>query len=346
MSNPSHKGPDGISQTKFKRKKIPSVTELAKAIFDGNKTLLARGITLVESQRAEDHELAQELIERCLLKENGSIRIGITGVPGVGKSTFIERLGKMITGMGKKVAVLAVDPSSSVTKGSILGDKTRMMELSRDPDAFIRPSPTGDSLGGVARKTRESVILCEAAGYEVILIETVGVGQSETAVHSMVDFFLLLKLAGAGDELQGIKRGIVEMADGIVINKADGDNLKRAQRARTEFERALQLYPPKPNGWLPKVTTCSALNNEGITELWEIIEEFVSDNRQSGYFDTHRSEQNTNWFLQTVDERLKSSFYQHPDVKKELDLLIKNVGNNEISPFKAADLLLSSYKRN
>lgn len=330
----------------FRRKKIPSISELAEAIFSGNKTLLARGITLIESRKAEDHALAQELIERCLPKENGSIRIGITGVPGVGKSTFIERLGKLITGMGKKVAVLAVDPSSSVTKGSILGDKTRMLELSRDPDAFIRPSPTGDSLGGVARKTRESVILCEAAGYEVILIETVGVGQSETAVHSMVDFFLLLKLAGAGDELQGIKRGIMEMADGIVINKADGDNLKRAERARTEFERALQLYPPKANGWLPRVTTCSALNNEGIAELWEMIEEFVSKNRASGYFDTHRSEQNTKWFLQTVDERLKSGFYQHPGVKKELTVLTDKVGNNEISPFKAADLLLLSYKKN
>jgi LAO/AO transport system kinase len=331
---------------KFKRKKIPSVKELAESIFSGNKTLLARGITLIESRRPEDHMLAQQLIERCLPEGHKSIRIGITGVPGVGKSTFIERLGKMITAMGKKVAVLAIDPSSSVTKGSILGDKTRMLELSRDPNAFIRPSPTGDSLGGVARKTRESVILCEAAGYEVILIETVGVGQSETAVHSMVDFFLLLKLAGAGDELQGIKRGIMEMADGVVINKADGDNLKRAQRARTEFERALQLYPPKPNGWLPKVTTCSALNNEGITELWQMIENFVKDNRESGYFENHRREQNTNWFLQTVDERLKSSFYQHPEVKTKLDRLVIQVGNNEISPFKAADILLSSYKKN
>lgn len=307
---------------------------------------MARAITLIESRRPEDHSLAQRLIEKCLPKGKDSIRIGITGVPGVGKSTFIERLGKMITGMGKKVAVLAVDPSSTVTKGSILGDKTRMLELSRDPNAFIRPSPTGDSLGGVARKTRESVILCEAAGYEIILIETVGVGQSETAVHSMVDFFLLLKLAGAGDELQGIKRGIMEMADGVVINKADGDNLKRAQRARTEFERALQLYPPKSNGWLPKVTTCSALNNEGITELWKMIEEFVADNKKSSHFEAQRREQNTNWFLQTVDEQLKSSFYQHPKVKIELDRLVRQVANNQISPFKAADLLLSSYTQN
>jgi len=221
-----------------------------------------------------------------------------------------------------------------------------MFELSRDPDAFIRPSPTGDSLGGVARKTRESVILCEAAGYEIILIETVGVGQSEIAVHSMVDFFLLLKLAGAGDELQGIKRGIMEMADGVVINKADGDNLKRAQRARSEFERALQLYPPKSNGWIPRVTTCSALNNEGITALWEMILEFVNQNKASEAFDKNRAEQNTFWFLQTVDEMLKFSFYQHPAVKAELEKLTKRVANNQISPFKAADLLLSGYKTN
>ncbi|MBT8178879.1 MAG: methylmalonyl Co-A mutase-associated GTPase MeaB [Eudoraea sp.] len=346
MSVTSNSNPDGFSQLKYTRKQIPDVKQLAQAIFAGDKPLLARAITLVESRRQEDHEKAQQLIEACLPKGKESIRIGITGVPGVGKSTFIERLGKLITGLGKKVAVLAVDPSSSVTKGSILGDKTRMYELSRDPDAFIRPSPTGDSLGGVARKTRESVVLCEAAGYEIILIETVGVGQSETAVHSMVDFFLLLKLAGAGDELQGIKRGIMEMADGVVINKADGDNLKRAQRARSEFERALQLYPPKSNGWVPRVTTCSALNNEGILELWELILEFVQQNKASGAFKNNREEQNTYWFLQTVDELLKSSFYQHPAVKAELEKLTKKVANNQISPFKAAELLLAGYKSN
>ena len=346
MSVTSNSNPDGIFQLKYSRKQLPDVEQLAQAIFKGDKSLLARAITLVESRRQEDYEKAQQLIEACLPKGKESIRIGITGVPGVGKSTFIERLGKLITGLGKKVAVLAVDPSSSVTKGSILGDKTRMYELSRDPDAFIRPSPTGDSLGGVARKTRESVILCEAAGYEIILIETVGVGQSEVAVHSMVDFFLLLKLAGAGDELQGIKRGIMEMADGVVINKADGDNLKRAQRACSEFESALQLYPPKPNGWIPKVTTCSALNNEGILELWELILEFVRQNKASGAFVKNREDQNTFWFLQTVDDMLKSNFYQHPAVKAELEKLTKKVASNQISPFKAAELLLSGYKTN
>ena len=346
MTTPSKKSAEEFTPLKFQRKKIPEVKDLAKAIFSGNKPLLARAITLIESRKPEDHEKAQQLIAFCLPNGKASIRIGITGVPGVGKSTFIERLGKLITSLGKKVAVLAVDPSSSVTRGSILGDKTRMLELSRDPDAFIRPSPTGDSLGGVARKTRESVILCEAAGYEIILIETVGVGQSETAVHSMVDFFLLLKLAGAGDELQGIKRGIMEMADGVVINKADGDNLKRAQRARSEFERALQLYPPKPNGWTPKVTTCSALNNEGILELWEMIMEFVEQNRASGEFEQHRKEQNTFWFMQTVEELLKNSFYQHERVKAALEQLTLQVANKEISPFKAAEVLLSRYQEN
>jgi len=244
-------GTKGVLQVKKHRKKKLSVEELTQGVFDGDKAILARAITIVESTRNEDLKKAYILIENCLLKEIKSIRIGITGVPGVGKSSFIEVLGTTLTGLGKKVAVLAVDPTSTRSKGSILGDKTRMQELVKDPNAFIRPSPSGESLGGVARKTRESVILCEAAGFDIVLIETVGVGQSETAVHSMVDFFLLLKLAGAGDELQGIKRGIMEMADAIAINKADGDNLKRAQRAKVEFERALQLYPPKENGWIP-----------------------------------------------------------------------------------------------
>ena len=250
----------------------------------------------------------------------------------------------MLTVKGKKVAVLAVDPSSSITKGSILGDKTRMQDLAIDPDAFIRPSPTGHSLGGVARKTRETIILCEAAGYDIILIETVGVGQSEIAVHSMVDFFLLLKLAGAGDELPGIKRGIMEMADAIVINKADGDNLKKAMRAKAEFERAIQLYPPKSNGWIPQIRTCSARENTGITELWELITDYVENAKENSYFNKHRKEQNTNWLIQTVNELLKSNFYHHPKVKSQLQKLILQVGNNKISPFKAAELLIETYR--
>ena len=240
MGTEKNTGKKGVLQVKKYRKKKLSVEELTQGVFNGDKSVLARAITIVESTRNEDLKKAYTLVENCLSKKSNSIRIGITGVPGVGKSTFIEVFGTTLTSLGKKVAVLAVDPTSTFSKGSILGDKTRMQELVKDPNAFIRPSPSGESLGGVARKTRESVILCEAAGYDIVLIETVGVGQSETAVHSMVDFFLLLKLAGAGDELQGIKRGIMEMADAIVINKAEGDNLKKAERAKVEFEKSLR----------------------------------------------------------------------------------------------------------
>ncbi|MEQ3690211.1 MAG: methylmalonyl Co-A mutase-associated GTPase MeaB, partial [Flavobacterium sp.] len=254
--------PEAVSNTVAKqiqqfRRKQPSATELVDAILKGDKTALSRAITLVESTNVSHLEKATEVIQGCLPHANKSVRIGITGVPGVGKSTFIEAFGKHLTSLGKKVAVLAVDPSSSISHGSILGDKTRMEELVKDENAFIRPSASGDSLGGVARKTREAIILCEACGFDTIVIETVGVGQSETAVHSMVDFFLLLKIAGAGDELQGIKRGIMEMADAIVINKADGDNMAKAKLAKTEFNRALHMFPAKKSGWMPKVTTCS-----------------------------------------------------------------------------------------
>jgi LAO/AO transport system kinase len=247
--------------------------------------------------------------------------------------------------MGKRVAVLAVDPSSTISKGSILGDKTRMPQLVKDPKAFIRPSPSGDSLGGVARKTRESIILCEAAGYDVILVETVGVGQSETAVHSMVDFFLLLKLTGAGDELQGIKRGIIEMADAIVINKAEGDNIKRADRARSEFERALHLYPLKENDWAPKVLTCSSITGTGIPEIWEMISEYQSNNKAGGYFSSKRKSQNTYWFHQTVESLLKQQFYSQKAVVKTMIPLQKEVENNTISPFRAAERLLELYAK-
>lgn len=260
---------DSAKTIKAKRKKKPSTEDLVSGITNGNITALSRAITLIESTNPTHTKKANEIITACLPHSNNAIRIGITGVPGVGKSTFIEAFGIHLTGLGKKVAILAVDPSSSLSRGSILGDKTRMEDLVKDKNAFIRPSPSGDSLGGVARKTRESIILCEAAGFDTIIIETVGVGQSETVVHSMVDFFLLLKLAGAGDELQGIKRGIIEMADAIVINKADGDNLKAAKFAKVEFNRALHLYPEKESGWSPKVSLCSALKQEGISEVWE-----------------------------------------------------------------------------
>ena len=337
--------PKGISKVQSLRRKIPSVADLTRGIKEGDTTVLARAITLVESTHPDHLQKSYEIIENCLSDSTDSIRIGITGVPGVGKSTFIEVFGTAITAMGKKVAVLAVDPTSTFTKGSILGDKTRMPMLANDANAFIRPSPSGDSLGGVARKTRESVILCEAAGFDVILIETVGVGQSETAVHSMVDFFLLLKLAGAGDELQGIKRGIMEMADAVVINKAEGPNLKRALRAKTDFERALHLYPPKENGWIPKVTTCSALENTGIEEIWEVIQSYITMTRKNSSFNKHRSEQNNYWFLQTVNDLLSHNFYKDPRIKTRLRSLTKEVEENRISPFRAAEVLLEEYQQ-
>ncbi len=318
---------------------------LVDGIFGGNHVLLAQAITLLESTNPDHFEKANGVIEKCLTKPNSSVRIGITGVPGVGKSSFIEVFGKMLIKQGKKVAVLAVDPTSSLSKGSILGDKTRMETLSRDPKAFIRPSPSGSSLGGVARKTRESIILCEAAGYDVILVETVGVGQSETAVHSMVDFFLLLKLSGAGDELQGIKRGIMEMADAIAINKADGGNLEKAKLAVREFSRALHLYPPKENGWIPKVMSCSATEGSGIKELWKTIEDFLEQNKANGHFDQHRKNQNINWFLQTVDDHIKDFFHQKPAFQKSRDQMLAQVVENKVSPFYAAKVVLDKVSK-
>ncbi|MBD3725382.1 MAG: methylmalonyl Co-A mutase-associated GTPase MeaB, partial [Flavobacteriaceae bacterium] len=291
----------------------------------------------------EHLERANEVIQGCLPHANKSVRIGITGVPGVGKSTFIEAFGRYLTSLGKKVAVLAVDPSSSISHGSILGDKTRMEELVKDENAYIRPSASGDSLGGVARKTRETIMLCEACGFDTIIIETVGVGQSETAVHSMVDFFLLLKIAGAGDELQGIKRGIMEMADTIVINKADGDNIAKAKLAKTEFNRALHLFPAKNSGWIPKVTTCSAFEKTGIDKVWEIIAEYFELTKENNYFEQKRKEQNQYWMLETINEQLKNRFYNHPEIIELLEQNKKAVQNNELSPFAAAQILLDKY---
>ncbi|NAS29795.1 methylmalonyl Co-A mutase-associated GTPase MeaB [Flavobacteriaceae bacterium R38] len=334
---------NAIANIRSKRRKEWSADQLVNGIINRDKVALSKAITIIESKSIKHAKKAAQIIQKCLPHANQSIRIGITGVPGVGKSTFIESLGKYLTSIGKRVAVLAVDPSSSLSGGSILGDKTRMEELVKDDHAFIRPSASGESLGGVARKTRETIMLCEAGGYDTIIVETVGVGQSETAVHSMVDFFLLLKLAGAGDELQGIKRGIMEMADAIVINKADGDNIKPARRAKTEFTRALHLYPPKQNNWIPKVTIASALKNSGIKESWELIESYVKTCKENNYFDQHRIEQNKYWLIQTIDEQLKNRFYEHPEVKDALKKQIKAVSNNEITPFEAAYYLLELY---
>lgn len=336
---------DKVAQKlKKNRKKAPSTATLIKGILASDKAALSRGITLIESTAPKHQEQAKELISACLPKANHSTRIGITGVPGVGKSTFIEQLGLLLTAKGHKVAVLAVDPSSSISHGSILGDKTRMEALVTEPNAFIRPSPSGDSLGGVARKTREAIILCEAAGYNQIIIETVGVGQSETAVHSMTDFFLLLKLAGAGDELQGMKRGIIEMADAIVINKADGENVKAAKLAKTAFNRALHLYPIKESGWSPKTMIASALNNEGIEAVLEMIKSYIKDTSENGYFQKKRKEQSTFWLKQTIENRLKDNFYSNSEVKKELEKQLALLAENKTTPFEAAEKVLRSAK--
>jgi len=341
IDEPSMVSSKSAAAIKARRQKQIDVATLFSGIRTGDRSSLSRGITLVESTNPKDNDRSQELINSCLPFANKSIRIGITGVPGVGKSTFIEALGKLLIEKGHRVAVLAVDPSSTLSKGSILGDKTRMEDLVKSQQAFIRPSASGDSLGGVARKTRESIILCEAAGFDVLLIETVGVGQSETAVHSMVDFFLLLKLAGAGDELQGIKRGIIEMADAIVINKADGDNLKAAKLAKVEFNRALHLYPEKTSAWTPKVLLSSALAATGIKEVWHMILDYQQKTKDSGYFESHRNDQNTYWLMQTIEERLRSDFFNSALIKKELKEQIRLVEIGKTTPFAAAEYLLN-----
>lgn len=332
---------EAVSKLKAKRKSKRDTQDLINSLLDGNITALSQAITIIESKHTKHQEQAHQIVKACLPHANKSVRIGITGVPGVGKSTFIEAFGNYLTAQDKKVAVLAVDPSSSLTKGSILGDKTRMESLVKNENAYIRPSASGESLGGVARKTRETITLCEAAGFDTIIIETVGVGQSETVVHSMVDFFLLLKLAGAGDELQGIKRGIIEMADAIAINKADGDNLKAAKLAKVEFNRALHLYPAKASNWQPKVTLCSGLQNEGIADIWKVIKEYLEITKSNNYFSSKRNEQNKYWLIQTIEEQLKSDFFNHPTIKIELQKQLALIEANKTTPFVAAEYLLN-----
>lgn len=337
---------------RFARGKRKKLTEqpaswFLEGIRMGDRSILSRAITLIESSLPAHRKLAQEIIELCLPYSGKSFRIGITGVPGVGKSTFIESFGLHVTQeLDKYLAVLAIDPSSQRTKGSILGDKTRMEKLTNDPKAFIRPSPSAGSLGGVAQKTRESIILCEAAGYEVILVETVGVGQSETAVHGMVDFFLLLMLAGAGDELQGIKRGIMEMADAILINKADGDNKNRAELARRQYANALHLFPPTESGWIPKTQTCSAYTGDGIGDVWTIMDSYINETRINGYFDHKRKEQK-NYILQaSIEHNLKQNFYNNKEVKKLFKSIEEQILSDEISAYKGADKLMETYFKN
>lgn len=326
------------------KRKEPTLEQYLEGILVGDRVMLSRAITLLESTRKDHRALARELVERCLPHSGKSFRLGITGTPGVGKSTFIEAFGMHQIRQGKKVAVLAVDPSSGVTRGSILGDKTRMDKLSRHEKSYIRPSAAGDSLGGVAHKTRETILLCEAAGYDMIIVETVGVGQSETAVHSMVDFFLLLLLPGAGDELQGIKRGVMEMADLIAVNKADGDRILAAKQARQAYRNAVHLFPAKENNWLVKVMLCSALEQSGIAEISELLERFTEEMKAQGHFENHRSAQSRYWMFEYVNARLKDQFFQHPEVVKHLKAIEEKVLSGEMSSFKAGDELLELFK--
>ncbi len=338
--------PESRSPYFQKKKQRPQYTvdDYVNGIIDGNIAILSQAVTLIESSVDEHYQMAQKVIERCLPYSGNSIRLGITGVPGAGKSTLIDALGMDIVTGGKRLAVLAIDPSSSITKGSILGDKTRMEELSVHRNAFIRPSPSAGSLGGVARKTRETIILCEAAGFEVIFVETVGVGQSETAVHSMVDFFLLIQLAGTGDELQGIKRGIMEMADGIAINKADGNNIDKANIAKTHFTNALHLFPMPPSGWSPRVQTCSAYEHIDLDKLWQMIEEYVAFTKKNGYFVNKRLMQSKYWMYETIEQYLKNNFYKNPIIEQQLQTIEHQLLNNKITPFIAANNLLETYK--
>lgn len=347
VEQPSAINPGLVDKLRSKRAKSISLQEYVAGIRAGNRTILSQAITLIESALPKDQVTAQEIIAACLTATGGtsSYRVGITGVPGVGKSTFIEALGKFLTSSGHKVAVLAIDPSSSRSKGSILGDKTRMEELSSDPNAFIRPSPSAGSLGGVARKTRETIILCEAAGFDVIFIETVGVGQSETAVHSMVDFFLLLMLAGAGDELQGIKRGIIEMSDAIFVNKADGENLMKAKRARAEYANALHLFPPTGSGWTPVAGICSAQSKMGIDTIWDTILEHRKVTMASGYFLSNRQQQEETTLFETIESELKRNFYDNNLISKAIPLAVEEIKNGRISPYRAAQQLLGHYFR-
>lgn len=324
-------------------------TQLTKAILNGDKGALSETITLIESTKAKQNEIGQNVLNNCLKHTGKSIRIGITGVPGVGKSTFIEAFGTYLAEQGKKVAVLAIDPSSEVSQGSILGDKTRMVDLSTHPNAFIRPTATSGSLGGVARKTREAILLCEAAGFDIILVETVGVGQSETEVHSMTDFFLLLMLAGAGDELQGIKRGIMEMADTIIITKTDGENVKMANLARTEYKNALHLFPPKQNEWIPKVETVSSLENKGIEKIWAIIQSFELLVKSNGWKQKKRKSQQIYWMNEDVKNILLNDFYSTTGIADEIEQITQKLNAEQLTSYQAASAIITYYnneKRN
>lgn len=332
-----------LSSRKRPKRRVFSAGEYVEGIVKGDVTILSQAVTLVESVKPEHQALAQEVIEKCLPYSGNSIRIGISGVPGAGKSTSIDVFGLHVLERGGKLAVLAIDPSSERSKGSILGDKTRMEKLSVHPASFIRPSPSAGSLGGVARKTRETIILCEAAGFDKIFVETVGVGQSETAVHSMVDFFLLIQLAGTGDELQGIKRGIMEMADGIIINKADGNNIEKAKLAAAHFRNALHLFPAPESGWTPQVLTYSGFYGIGIKEIWDMVYQYIDFVKANGYFEYRRNEQVKYWMYETINEHLRDNFYQNPLIAGMLEEQEKEVLQGHTTSFAAARKLLDMY---
>jgi len=328
----------------YKRKNRLSANEYIDGILKGDRVLLSRAITIVESNLGSDKELAKEIIKAILPNSGKSIRIGITGVPGVGKSTFIESFGKYLVTQGKRVAILSIDPSSQRSKGSILGDKTRMEELANMEEAYIRPSASGDTLGGVANKTGETMLLCEAAGYDVILIETVGVGQSETAVHGMTDFFLLLMLAGAGDELQGIKKGIMEMADMVVINKADGDNIRMSEMAKLQYQNALHIFPLAESGWSPVVSTASAIKDLGIDNVWDEVIKYKTLVDENGYFFKNRNHQQIQWMYNNINEELKQMFYGSENISNQLSGLEKDIVSSKISPVEASQKIIEEFK--
>ena len=332
-----------LKRGRFRRREY-SAAEMVEGIVKGDVTILSQAVTLVESVNPSHYAKAQEVIDKCLPYSGNSVRIGISGVPGAGKSTSIDEFGiHVLERTGGKLAVLAIDPSSERSKGSILGDKTRMEKLSQRKEAFIRPSPTAGSLGGVARKTRETIILCEAAGFDKIFVETVGVGQSETACHSMVDFFLLIQLAGTGDELQGIKRGIMEIADGIVINKCDGENVDRCQMAATNFRNALHFFPMPESGWLPKVLCYSGFYGLGIKEVWDMIYQYIDFVKANGYFQYRRNEQSKYWMYESIDEHLRLSFYNNPLIAGQIAKAEQSVLQGEKTSFRAAGDLLALY---
>ena len=343
VSGASPTASNELGSSKPKISRHYDLAALVEGVKASNRTILSKAITMIESNSPKHFELGQELLKQLLPDSGKSVRIGITGVPGAGKSTFIESFGLWLIEQGKKVAVLAIDPSSSISKGSILGDKTRMELLSRKQESFIRPSPSSGVLGGVARKTRETIILCEAAGYDVILIETVGVGQSETAVRSMVDFFLLMQIAGAGDELQGIKKGIIEIADLIVVNKADGDNVQRAEATKQDYLNVLHYLRNSTPGWQTRALTCSSLTGEGIKEIWEEIISFIKTTEDNGYFDARRTMQNTEWFEALIKESVLHQFYQQTNIKKALPELKQKVADSIIPVALAVKELLSKH---